>query len=146
MLILRDIIFFGGESMMKKQSQNEFVGSKIRKYRKAKKITQEELAEKIGIKNNTISAYERGVIEVPHSKLLEVAKVLEIKYTHLLPIEGDVNNSTISDYINKVEEELNEDQQKFLESLIEKTLSLSEDEREDFLKNIRFAVEFFKNK
>lgn len=131
---------------MVKQSQNEFVGSKIRKYRKIKKLTQEELAEKIGIKNNTISAYERGIIEVPHSKLLEVAKVLGIKYTHLLPIEDGDSNSTISDYINKVEEQLNKDQQKFLEKLIQKTLSLSEEERVDFLKNIRFAVEFFDNK
>lgn len=128
---------------MENQSQNEFVGSKIRKYRKIKKITQEELAEKIGIKNNTVSAYERGVIEVPHSKLLEVAKVLGVKYTQLLPIEGDEDNQTISDYINEAKAKLDDDQLQFLEALIKKTLSLNERERKNFLKNVSFAVKFF---
>ena len=33
----------------------------------------------------------------------------------------------------------------FLRDLIEKTLSLDGEEREQFLKNIRFAIEFYNN-
>ncbi len=130
---------------MSNQHQNKFIGDKIRKFRKLKRLSQEELALKIGVKHNTISAYERGVIEITHSKLLEVAKVLDVKYTQLLPLEEtdalEIKRS-LADYL-VAEKNLSQEQSNFLEALIEKTQSLDESERESFLKNIRFAVEFF---
>jgi transcriptional regulator with XRE-family HTH domain len=129
--------------MVKYRPENEFVGSKIKAYRKKKRLTQIELAEKLGVADTTISAYERGFVEIPHSKLIDVAKALDVKYTDLLPIEGDEENQTISDYLNEAKATLDEDQLQFLEALIKKSLSLNERERKDFFKNVSFAVKFF---
>ena len=129
-----------------KNSQNVYVGKKIREMRKERRITQLELGERIGVRGNTVSAYERGIIEVPHSKLLEIARVLGVKYTELLPIEGDTLQESMSERIETAKKDLTEDQGAFLENLIGKTLSLEESERESFLENIRFAVEYFERK
>ncbi|MDX1769908.1 MAG: helix-turn-helix domain-containing protein [Planococcaceae bacterium] len=130
---------------MELSSQNKYVGDKIRSYRKRKNFTQTDLAKAIGVKNNTVSAYERGVIEIPHSKLLEVAKALEIKYTALLPIEKDSSfaKESIQDYVVEAEKKLTTDQFNFFEQLLDKALSLNEVERDDFFKNVRFAIKFF---
>lgn len=129
--------------MVKYRPENEFVGNKIKAYRKKKRLTQIELAEKLGVADTTISAYERGFVEIPHSKLIDVAKALDVKYTDLLPIEGDEENQTISDYINEAKATLDDNQLQLLEALIKKTLSLDERERIHFLKNVSFAVKFF---
>ena len=36
------------------------IGQRIRKYRKAKGLSQEQLAEKLGVSNKTISKWETG--------------------------------------------------------------------------------------
>ena len=41
----------------------EYTGKKIAELRKEKKITQEQLAEKIGVKKQNISRYESGRVE-----------------------------------------------------------------------------------
>lgn len=130
--------------MLSYHTQNEFVGEQIRRYRKNKRFTQAELAKAIGVKDNTISAYERGIIEIPHSKLLELAKALEVKYTALLPLEKDSQvKESIHDYVVEAEAKLTEDQFKFFEQMLDKALSLNDAERENFFKNVRFAVKFF---
>lgn len=128
----------------KQLQQNKFVGKKIRKYRKELKLTQSQLGEKLGVKDNTISAYERGVIEVPYSKLMTAARIFNISYIELLPLEEDgIIKESASEYLAHAKTTLNEDENKFLEDLIKKTLSLENEEREKFLENIRFAVEYF---
>lgn len=129
---------------MEFNSQNQYVGEKIKGYRKEKRLTQDELARLIGVKDNTISAYERGIIEIPHSKLLELAKALGIKYTALLPLEKDslVVKESILDYVVEAEKKLTEDQFAFFEKLLDKALSLDENKRDDFFKNVRFAVDY----
>ena len=37
------------------------LGAKIKEYRKKENITQEQLAEKLGVSNKTISKWETGV-------------------------------------------------------------------------------------
>lgn len=134
------------EIALKFKSENVFTGNKIKSYRLKRKWMQSDLAERIGVKGNTISAYERGAVEIPHSKLKAVAEALEVRTSDLLPIEDSENNDTISEYIQEVKSKYTTDQLNFLEQLIEKSLSLNESEREDFLKNIKFAVEFFNKK
>ena len=129
--------------LMNFNDSNRFTGNKIRSYRKKMKLTQEELAQKIGVKGNTVSAYERGGVELPHSKLLAIAEVFEIKYTDLLPIEGEGETDSINDYVQDAKSKLSEDQLEFLEELIAQTISLNEEERENFLKNIKVAVKIY---
>lgn len=126
------------------KSENVFTGNKIRSYRTKKKWMQSDLANRIGVKGNTISAYERGAVEIPQSKLKSLAEALEVKITDLLPIEE--TQDTISEYIQQAKSELDEDQMNFLEEVIKKTLSLDESDRVNFLENIKFAVKFFNEK
>lgn len=123
---------------------NVSIGNKIRSYRLKKKWMQSDLAKRIGVKGNSVSAYERGSVEIPLSKLKLIAEVLEVKYTDLIPVDN--TEETLSDYIQEAKAELDEDQLKFLEGLISKTLSLNSSERANFLSNLGLAVDFYNKK
>lgn len=57
----------------------------IKKYRLAKKMTLDELAEKIGIKKSTLQRYESGVItNIPSDKIEKMAEVFGIKPSILM--------------------------------------------------------------
>jgi len=59
------------------------IGENIKKYRKKKKITQKQLAEKIGKTERTIRGYEAGVT-IPSTALAEeIAKALGITFYDL---------------------------------------------------------------
>lgn len=51
-------------------------GDKLRAARKAAKLTQEELAEKIGVKRSVISKYENGIIDPSISQVQSIADAL----------------------------------------------------------------------
>ena len=64
----------------------------IKKYRLAKKMTLDELAEKIGIKKSTLQRYESGVItNIPSDKIEKMAEVFGIKPSVLMgwELEGE---------------------------------------------------------
>lgn len=121
-------------------NKNEFIGKRIKEYRLKRKWTQQDLADRIGMKKNTVSAYEIGRVEIPHSKLQLVANAFEITTTDLLPEE---KVDSITKELQEAKSKLSSDQLAFLELLIAKTNSLSLEERDNFLKNIKFAVKFF---
>ena len=76
-----------------------YIGSKIKHFRKKGKITQEELGKKIGVKNNTISAYERGAISTDQDVLFKLADALDISINDLFPdTVVSVNNHVINNY------------------------------------------------
>ena len=54
------------------------VGSKIRFLRKEKKMSQLELAEAIGVTQNTIYLIETGQSEMKLGKLFSIAEVLDV--------------------------------------------------------------------
>lgn len=132
------------EIAVKFKPENVFTGKKIRAYRVKKKWLQEDLAKRINMKGNTVSAYERGAVAIPHAKLVEIAKALEVSTIDLLPIEG--TQDTISEYMQEVKSELNEEQLELFNELFKKTLSLKGNERANFLENIRFAIQFINKK
>lgn len=53
-------------------------GDRLRIARKAAKLTQEELAEKIGVKRSVISKYENGIIDPSISQVQKIADALGI--------------------------------------------------------------------
>ena len=53
-------------------------GKRIRQARKEKDLTQKQLADKIFVHQNMISAYERGTIVPPFTTVIAIAKVLEV--------------------------------------------------------------------
>ena len=66
------------------------VGNRIRELRKKKGMTQQELAQKLGLKDSAIAKYENGRVEnIKRSTLSKMAKILDCSPVYLLGIEQD---------------------------------------------------------
>ena len=62
---------------------NKFVGKQIRQYRKANKMTLQQLADAIYKSRATVSKYENGEITIDISTLYEISKVLDVHINEL---------------------------------------------------------------
>lgn len=60
------------------------LGDRIRTQRMLKKLSQDELADAVGINRVTLSKYERGLIEPTASNLSRIASKLECSVSDLL--------------------------------------------------------------
>ncbi|OUM83607.1 LexA family protein [Caldibacillus debilis] len=70
---------------MKREDVTKYVGAQIRKYRKARGMTQKELGFRVGVKHNTISSYEHGTNEPEQNILFAIADVLGVSINDLFP-------------------------------------------------------------
>ena len=60
------------------------IGQTIKRLRKERNLTQEELAEKSGVSRGTISALESGTIRITTTKtLVKLAQALETTVDHI---------------------------------------------------------------
>lgn len=66
------------------------VGKRIRDARKAKGLTQAQLAEKVRLKRNTIANYETDNIEPSERSILDICRVLGASETWLRTGEGEM--------------------------------------------------------
>ncbi|MDO5808987.1 MAG: helix-turn-helix transcriptional regulator [Lachnospiraceae bacterium] len=57
---------------------NKLLGNRIRELRNAKGLTQEEIAEQIGVSRQKYARIENGVNDITLNILSKIAKVLEI--------------------------------------------------------------------
>ncbi len=62
----------------------ESIGKFIQEQRKLKKLTQEELAEKLGITKNAVSKWERGLCLMDMSLLKPLSEILEVSVNDIL--------------------------------------------------------------
>ena len=62
----------------------EVIGKFIAKQRKLKELTQEELAEKLGITKNAVSKWERGLCLMDMSLLKPLSEILEVSVNDIL--------------------------------------------------------------
>jgi len=71
--------------MRKNAVLGRILQKKIRKYRKEARLTQEELADKVGISRTYMGYIEQGR-SVPSLEVLEkIARVLKVKPSELIP-------------------------------------------------------------
>jgi XRE family transcriptional regulator, regulator of sulfur utilization len=63
----------------------EKLGKNIKKARKKAGITQNELAEKVGVHASYISRIERGVVNPSYEVVESIAKALKVKSSDILP-------------------------------------------------------------
>ncbi|MBD3329079.1 helix-turn-helix domain-containing protein [Candidatus Dojkabacteria bacterium] len=75
------------------------IGGVIRFYRKKKGLTQQELAEKVGVSWEMISRYERGSSSAINS-IPEIAKALDISTYRLLYTSDQLRDSPTTEYSN----------------------------------------------
>lgn len=73
------------------------VGENIKALRKAKKMTQDELADAIGKSRRTIIGYENGSIDVSFSVMLEIANALECCVSEIISEGVKIPNSELFD-------------------------------------------------
>ena len=71
---------------------NEKIGSNIKKWRKLKKLTQQELGEKIDKTLSSIQKYEKGNVMIPIDVLSNIAKALNIGIDKLIYENGGFSN------------------------------------------------------
>ena len=69
-------------SLRKPSHVDAHVGSRIRLRRKLLGLSQQQLAERLGLTFQQVQKYERGVNRVSASKLYETAQVLGASVTH----------------------------------------------------------------
>ena len=72
-----------------KENLSQYIGKRIRKYRKDMKLTQDELAKKLNTSKGTISNYETGYRSSRQDDLFLLAEVLNINIDDLFPPRED---------------------------------------------------------
>lgn len=79
------------------------LSSKIREARQHKNLTQEQLAEKIGVSNNAISNWEHDVSKPDIDKIIKLCIALEVDPNYLLDYKNKIikENNDI-DVFNKI--------------------------------------------
>jgi|GEM_PF-991828 DNA-binding helix-turn-helix protein len=69
------------------------IGILIKEKRKKKKLTQIELAQRIGLKHLSVLKYEKGERDIPLTIFFKICKVLDIDYNNLQPFLDNKKNS-----------------------------------------------------
>jgi transcriptional regulator with XRE-family HTH domain len=82
---------------MAKPAQLELVGRKIRQLRRQRKLTQVELAEKIGIHQSDLSRMEQGEYKVGLDTLLKILGTFDLSIGDFFE-EGNRTESVIQKY------------------------------------------------
>ena len=89
---------------MNMENINTYVGSRIRNYRKMKKMTILQLADAIHKSKATVSKYENGDIALDLQTMYEICEVLDIgmdQLTNYHPIKEDIKLEEVEDYQGK---------------------------------------------
>lgn len=80
-------------------------GEKVRERRRVLNLTQEELAERVGLTKTAISAYERGTSKPRFRNMQDLAKVLGCDLSYLI-CRGAVEMQEQNDDVSAAETEL----------------------------------------
>lgn len=74
--------------MSLKDSERERLANRLKEYRKLMKLSQQELADKLGKNQTVVSSWERGVGVPDASQLPAIAKALNVSVTDLCGSES----------------------------------------------------------
>lgn len=123
------------------------VNEKIRSIREAKGLTQEQVAEKLGISSSVYGDIERGENDPKLSKLKKIAEAFEIELSELVDLSEKGNlNVTFNTctqkkfYIGSAVTEL--EKQQLIIELKDKELAMKDRE----IENLREIIALLKNK
>jgi transcriptional regulator with XRE-family HTH domain len=105
----------------------EALGGRIAQFRKAQSLTQQQLAERLGISQQTMAHYEVGRLRVPVSMLPELSEVLAVSFEELLgnaPEAGKGKRGPASKLQQQIEQvrHLPRTKQKFVSEMLETVL------------------------
>ncbi len=69
---------------MKKEELNARIGQEIKRQRKLHRITQQELADRVGISRSVLARYESGTIEISMPMFVAICDALNVPYAEVL--------------------------------------------------------------
>lgn len=75
------------------------IGQRIRRFRKAHSLSQEELAEKVGISTTHMSHIETGNTKLSLAVLVKIALTLEVNTDDILFEQSAINKSSLTEQI-----------------------------------------------
>lgn len=81
------------------------IDKNIKHFRKAKGISQEEMAVKLNVVRQTVSKWENGLSVPDADVLIQIAELLDVSVSQLLGIELE-SNSNVSEELAKLNEQL----------------------------------------
>lgn len=102
------------------------IGQRIRKFRKAHGLSQEELAEMVGISTTHMSHIETGNTKLSLPVFVDIAQALEVRTDELLYDSSEAERSNAIDSISRVLDCCTSRQVKIIEDVV-KTLKYSLD-------------------
>lgn len=70
------------------------IGSRIRNFREAKKLSQKDFAKQIGVSNSRVSNWEQGVNRPDVDLLVDICRVLNVSPSELLDFRLDTDELT----------------------------------------------------
>ena len=86
---------------------NLAIGQRIKAFRKEKDITQEQLAEMLGVSCQSVSRWESGVC-YPDMELLPVlAEIFAVTVDKLLGVDGMAEKRKVDAYLNRFQVAIN---------------------------------------
>lgn len=97
------------------------IGQRIRKIRKAQNLSQDELAEKVGISTTHMSHIETGNTKLSLPVFVGLAAALDIRTDELLYDERPVDRSAAVEAINQILAGCSTQQIRILEDIIKST-------------------------
>ena len=101
------------------------IGQRIKQAREAKRLTQEQLAEKVGLSASHISVIERGIKSPRLETLVEILNILKVDANSILSDVLSVSNEIVSSLLSDKLSVLPETQQRkilrVLDTLIQET-------------------------
>ena len=97
------------------------IGQKIRKIRKAHNLSQEELAEKVGISTTHMSHIETGNTKLSLAVFADIAEALEVRTDELLDNPAAGTTSTSLDEIAAVLERCSAQEAKVIADVVRAT-------------------------
>jgi len=89
------------------------INENIKRFRKAKGISQEEMAVKLNVVRQTVSKWENGLSVPDADVLIHMAELFEVSVSQLLGIEGNYDvNTNLSEELEKLNKQLAEKAQR----------------------------------
>ena len=82
------------------------IGEVIKKYRKSKGLTQEEMAARLGVTAPAVNKWERGSTLPDVALLAPIARLLGITTDELLSFRDDLTDEEINRYLSQLQEDL----------------------------------------
>jgi len=97
----------------------EVVGRAIAKHRVASNLTQEQLAEQLGIGNEAVSRIERGLVIPTIARLVELANIFDCDASELLT-EASNRSSDQASYLNRLLSKLKDHDRAMIIEIVER--------------------------